>query len=424
MKKQPRRALTQVGGETECRGDRVFSRPLQVAMEAPTTTKGFLSIHGFHAYPARMHPSIAQVLLEQFFVGARGKVLDPFCGSGTVMIEAMRSQWQGLGSDLDPIAIALARTKTFVGNNRSFREFQNRLYLIGQASEQRVRERVHVRANLSASERQWYEPHVLKELAGLLEEIRNQSEGGQRQAFEMIFSAILLKFSKQKSDTVEEIQEKRIRKGLVTEFFVRKGEELIECWKELADHVPRPVSRPSLLMADAGQLKHKLGGEYQCDLIVTSPPYAGTYDYAHHHARRRSFLGMSAKRLMDGEIGARRDFAEANINLQRNRLESTWDRQVLTILREMSVLLRPDGIAVMLIGDGEIAGQIREADLQIEALADRSNLKFVACASQSRPHPRDALRRQRKNNSVVRDSEGMMARREHLIALQKPVVPL
>ncbi|MEM3661053.1 MAG: DNA methyltransferase [Thermoproteota archaeon] len=43
--------------------------------------------HGLHEYPARMIPQIAQRLINRYSPEG-GKILDPFCGSGTVLVEA------------------------------------------------------------------------------------------------------------------------------------------------------------------------------------------------------------------------------------------------------------------------------------------------------------------------------------------------
>ena len=39
-------------------------------------------------------------------------VLDPFCGSGTVLVEAMIAGRRAVGTDLNPLAVRLARLKT------------------------------------------------------------------------------------------------------------------------------------------------------------------------------------------------------------------------------------------------------------------------------------------------------------------------
>ncbi|MGH3978875.1 MAG: methyltransferase domain-containing protein [Pseudonocardiaceae bacterium] len=41
--------------------------------------------------------------------GPRGRVLDPCCGSGTILAEVFSAGWEAVGSDLDPEAVAIAR---------------------------------------------------------------------------------------------------------------------------------------------------------------------------------------------------------------------------------------------------------------------------------------------------------------------------
>src|SRR5580704_18912045 len=88
-----RRSLTHVGGSVETVGDRADAEWLAHALKvAPATDEendpARVDVHGFHTYPARMHPDTAARLVRAF--AAEGEtVLDPFCGSGTVLVEAM-----------------------------------------------------------------------------------------------------------------------------------------------------------------------------------------------------------------------------------------------------------------------------------------------------------------------------------------------
>ena len=93
--------------------------------------------HGFHAYPARMHPAIARTLLGELSVGPGSRVLDPFCGSGTVAIEAMIAGWRAHGSDLDPLALRLARVKTERRGHKARARFRSSR---SQTGRQQVRE--------------------------------------------------------------------------------------------------------------------------------------------------------------------------------------------------------------------------------------------------------------------------------------------
>lgn len=397
-----RRALSNVGGPVEARGDVAFRFPLSEAMRAQDDPIEPGLTHGFHAYPARMHPNLARVLLREFFLGPGSEVLDPFCGSGTVAVEALVGGWQALGSDLDPLALRVARVKTERRGDKSRERFLSRVRVVAAASERRVRERVDVRATLSPEERNWYDVHVLKELAGLLEEIRAVSDERDRLAMEMVFSAIVVKFSRQRAETATRESQKRVRKGLVTEFFVRKAEELAAAWAELSGELARrsqPHHAPRFVLSDVRTLPETLAGEYRCDLVLTSPPYGGTYDYVHHHARRHAWLGINPKQLRSKEIGARRHLSRARVP---GHAKQRWDDEVVDALRGIATLLRPEALAVLLVGDAEIAGDRVPADVQLERLASAAELEVVAVASQTRP-----------------DWRRGPDRREHLVALRR-----
>src|SRR3989442_10991539 len=67
--------------------------------------------HGLHPYPAKMVPSIARELIACY--SAPGDlVYDPFCGSGTTLVEASLTQRRGSGIDLNPLAVLLSKVKT------------------------------------------------------------------------------------------------------------------------------------------------------------------------------------------------------------------------------------------------------------------------------------------------------------------------
>jgi hypothetical protein len=296
----------------------------------------------------------------------------------------------------------VARVKTERRGDKARARFLARIGAVAKASERRVRERMDVQANLPATERAWYEVHVLKVLAGLLEEIRSVADERDRSAMEMVFSAIVVKFSRQRSDTAEREASKRVRKGLVTEFFVRKAEELVSAWAELSAALSareHPHHPPRFVLSDARTLPQTLAGEYRCDLVLSSPPYGGTYDYLHHHARRHAWLGINPKQLRSNEIGARRNLSRARVPADAR---ARWDAEVAAVLQAIGALLRPDGVAVLLVGDAEIGADRVLADVQLERLAPEAELEFLAAASQPRPDWRQGP-----------------DRREHLVALRR-----
>jgi len=74
-------------------------------------TKSFT--HGYHIYPAMMIPQVARTLIRGYKPEGRlQKLLDPYMGSGTSLVEASLAGIDSVGSDLNPLARLIARVKT------------------------------------------------------------------------------------------------------------------------------------------------------------------------------------------------------------------------------------------------------------------------------------------------------------------------
>ncbi len=333
MTDRRREALTHVGGAIETQGDPDLAEILRRAWEAASERAGYddALTHGVHAYPARMPPSLARVLFDAL---APRRVLDPFCGAGTVLVEARLAGAAATGVDLNPLALQLAAVKTRATTPAERGAFVRTLRAVAVASEARVRAREPARAPLRGEDLRRYGPHVLKELAGLLAEIRAVRDRRIRAALEMVFSAIVIKVSQQRAETAERLTPKRIRKGLSTEFFARKGEELEARWAELAEALPP-------------------------------------------HRRRAAWLGVRRGGLEEREIGARRHLRE---RADRRR----WDAERGAALRVSAGRLGPHGLLVLVLGDGQIGGARIPAEDQVAALAPAAGLRPVARASPPR----------------------------------------
>ena len=73
-----------------------------------TDTKEYT--HCFHAYPAMMIPQIARKLLTRYGVEG-GWLFDPYCGTGTSLVEASIFGMNGLGCDINPLVRLIAAAK-------------------------------------------------------------------------------------------------------------------------------------------------------------------------------------------------------------------------------------------------------------------------------------------------------------------------
>lgn len=387
-----RRALSNVGGAVRAHGDPKLSAIFAAALERTGRESPDVGTHGFHAWPARMHWALPAAIFESLGVSGQ-RVLDPFAGGGTVLVEAMRAGALGTGLDLNPLSSLITEVKCSLRTKREAERFLDEAADVVTASLDRVQTRTEVKAALTREEAALYNGHVLKELAGLLEEIETVDSVRDRNALTAVFSSLVIKLSKKKADTSDEIVEKRLRKGLASELFIRKADELTRRWEELREHSPRNAEEPRLLTGDVRRASDLLGERYRADVVLTSPPYGGTYDYHAHHALRLAWLKLDDRSFERAELGARR-------TLRGPDAQARFDAEVSQMLTAIRRVVREDAIVILVIGDAEIARQRISPIDQLDALAPRAGLRLIAGASEEKP-----------------DFRGGPPREEHVLAL-------
>jgi len=390
---KPRQSLTNVGGPIESAGEPELQTVLRDAFDACNSVDPDSLTHGFHTYPARMHAGMARVLVERCSPD-KGVVIDPFCGSGTVVVEAMRAGREAIGADLNPLALRIAEVHCMRPTKKALASWTEVVNAVCEASLEHVRNRDDIRAPLSPPMARLYEGHTLRELAGLRAEIIEVEDDDIRLALEVVFSSLLIKLSRKKSDTSEEIETKRIRKGLPTEMFARKADELAARWTALVSEVKKQAPEPQFFLTDIRSLPNVIGRQTRADAVITSPPYGGTYDYHQQHLLRMAWLGLADKDLERFEIGARRRMSKI-----ANPVEQ-WDQEMLGALQSIGGVLKSTGNAVLLLGDAQLQRRRIDAREQVDRLCQRWGLSLRASACQER-----------------QDWQGGAPRREHLLWL-------
>ena len=75
------------------------------------------SMHGIYPYRGKISALDAASIIAQ--LPNNGTLLDPFCGSGTIVYEAQKHGLTALGVDNNPLAIQIAKAKVFKGSKSS-----------------------------------------------------------------------------------------------------------------------------------------------------------------------------------------------------------------------------------------------------------------------------------------------------------------
>ena len=398
---QTRRALTHVGGDVETGGDRAAAarlvRALDVAgaderagvgldaaardrLEGTThDDPGRAHVHGFHAYPARMHPQTAARLLGDL-VPPKGTVLDPFAGSGTVLVEARLLGRSAIGTDLNPLAVALAKLKSTPPPRSDMDALLAAAQTVREHADGRRKARAGATRRYGPDDTALFAPHGLLELDGVRDGVLSVEAPRVREALLLVLSAILIKVSQRTSDTSEHASPRRIAAGYTAKLFLKKTEELVERLDAYARMLPRGAPAPRVALDDATRLASV--GEASVDAIVTSPPYAATYDYLSHHAARLRWLGLDTRPLARGELGARRHYR----TLSARDAERAWVSELTSFLKAAARVARRRAPLVMLIADSAVGDHALRADDLVLRAADAASFVPVARATQRRPH--------------------------------------
>ena len=99
-------------------------RYLSLLAAANSTTKVGSFTHSLYRYPARFGESFVREAIENFSK-RDDTVLDPFCGGGTTLVEALAAGRRGLGSDLSSLAMFVARAKSTPLSSAQLEEVQD-----------------------------------------------------------------------------------------------------------------------------------------------------------------------------------------------------------------------------------------------------------------------------------------------------------
>lgn len=414
-----RRALTQVGGAAELGGDAALADALAHALDVTPFDPGetdsdadapsdrVAQIHAFHSYPARLHPLTARRLIDGL-CDAEGRVVDPFCGSGTVVLEAALAQRPAWGTDVNPLAVRLARRKAVAAKPAYLDALVAAATQVSESTRDRRLARAGASRRFDQVDVDLFAPHVLLALDGLRCGIDAIEHKGIARDLELVLSAVLVKLSRKASDTSTRVGaadgavEKRIASDFPERLFLRKTEELS---RSLAEVAPRLLEAPpARLDEDDATVLKKIPDE-SVDLVVTSPPYPGVYDYVAHHEARLRWLRLKADKFTAREIGA----ARAARDVAPAEAIARWEGELLRALAAMERILVEGGSAVLVIADSALGRTPIRADEMIARLGRQAGLRPTARASQLRPH----------FHGPTRDAFRDDARREHALLLTK-----
>lgn len=242
--------------------------------------------HGLHVYPARMIPQIARRLLRRY-AKPGDLVFDPFCGSGTVLVEARLYGMNSIGIDINPLACLLAEVKSNPIDPKVLRDYWRKLkerigkdigmLRLGMLD-------VEIPKFYGVNMKYWFKPLTMKELTIIRNYLREIEEDSIRRFFEVPFSSTVREVSGVRKGEYKlyRMPEDKWKHFLPDTFkiFTKFVENAINRMEEYYKVCNKEVFS-KVFMADARKMftnsfpekANSLLEEKPPKIIVTSPPY-------------------------------------------------------------------------------------------------------------------------------------------------------
>lgn len=348
--------------------------------------------HGYHRYPAKFIPQIVQELIKQFAPEGNEIVCDPFGGCGTTLVEAKLSGRKSIGFDINPIAKLITQVKVTPINPDLLNKYKEEFIVTYQKTKDKGIKH-HPRVSY------WFDKKSIKSLDRIYLSIKKIKNPQVKRFFLCAFSHNLKNCSRWLMKSIKPTIDKDKIIPNPKQSFLHHLESMIrrnkEYYEELSISGNLNVSAAMYRRDSTQTLPMR---DRSVDLIITSPPYVTSYEYADLHQLsllwfgddshgfrkwhrfsngfqdfRKQFIGTSFKRAKNGVFDSSiaqfivNKLEEVDRPLARDVANYFYDMR--KAFNEMHRILKPKGKACVIIGNTKLRGvEILNAEVAAEQM--------------------------------------------------------
>ncbi|OGJ15874.1 hypothetical protein A3K73_01775 [Candidatus Pacearchaeota archaeon RBG_13_36_9] len=338
--------------------------------------------HGFHKYPAKFIPQLAKRCIEEN-TNLNELVCDPFMGCGTTLIESLISGRKAVGVDINPVAYLISKVKTTSINPERLKKETDKvlsdLNLYSELkSKQKRLSKIEILPKIPNNDRieYWFPDKKSREELGIiLGRIEGIKDKDIRDFCLCAFSNILKNASIWLMKSIKPTRDFNKKIDSPTNLFSRQIKKMIRgnetYWNVLPTNIKNNLnSYLSIKKEDARKLPIE---DNSVSLIVTSPPYVTSYEYADLHQLtalwleytcsvsefREGFIGSVHKKEFDHD-GIKSKLAKQEIEelSKKSKKEAEAVRnyffEMQQCFEEMYRVLKQRGRACIVIGNTEL----------------------------------------------------------------------
>lgn len=290
-----------------------------------------------HPYHAKFIPQIPEKIIENT---KSQKIIDPFVGSGTTTMIAGNKQIKSAGFDLNPLACLISKVKCRNYNTDKLKEEYNKL-------------NINYKTNKIIDfpdKYKWYRKDVHQQMSGIYNAINKIENKKRRDFYKVVFSSIVNKVSKTPKrnsyigDNMFPEDKNNNIKPTTKKYDVEKiFKNSLYNKIQLVDRL-NEVTEPNIYNKDSKNISDICKKDF--DLMITSPPYPNSVDYAKYHRLSFYWLGFELKETKENEIGARYKRG------RKNAIEDYF-KEVKKVYNEVYKVLKDNSNTFIVIGDSQ-----------------------------------------------------------------------
>ncbi len=395
--------------------------------------------HCYHDYPARMIPQIAEKLLVNFAPGAK-LLFDPYCGTGTSLVEGMVKGIDVIGTDLNPLARLIAEAKTSTPDlhliDRQLAEFYK--FLHTRQPEFPIPEKVEGISRLEF----WFKPEVTAKLSKIKFFIEHLGNTSVKRFFQVAFSETVRESSNTRNDEFKlyRYEAARLEKfdpdvfALMLAKLKRNREGLKNFLLAIGKIRRKPVAKIYGFDTVVGVPEAAVAAS-SVDVVITSPPYGDSHTtvaYGQYSRLSAAWLDLSEpervdNRLMGGTVSKETprlpspalEVALGDIESndgKRAREVATFYAALFKSISHVAGLLRPGGHACYVVGNRKVKGVTLPTDEAVRHFFEQFGYEYVDTFYRAIPNKRMPLRNSPTNAAGAVDST---MTREYIVIMRR-----
>jgi hypothetical protein len=375
------------------------------------------------------------------FAPIHGSLFDPYCGTGTTLVEGMLKGLDVSGTDLNPLARLIASAKTATPE---LKEVEQQASALLKFVSRRATLAAPVVSQLAGVRRLdfWFKPEVVEKLSRLRSFVDGIEDDAARLFFQVAFSETARESSNTRNDEFKlyRYEAERLEKFSpdVYELMLSKVERnrrgLADFIKALTP-LRRRLSARVYDFDTVGCLPDDTLARESVDIVVTSPPYGDSHTtvaYGQYSRLSAAWLGLSEpekvdRRLMGGRPAKRipsygcpaLDEAVANIaerDAARAREVAAFYSDLRHSVGNVAQLVRPGGHACYVVGNRKVKGVVLPTHAAIRAFFEEAGFTHVETFQRNIPNKRMPLRNSPTNVAGSADDTMTV---EHIVVLNK-----